>query len=109
METVFPTPVASPQSPVLCRSSSGYDFGDEDAGVVAHVGVVGSSCYAEAEARVALREQNRSVVRVAAAPWRAAAERLTEALEMRTHSLQGDLFVLNLPLRPVHLSDESVG
>lgn len=103
---------ASPQSPVLCRSSSGYDFGDEDAGVVAHVGVVGSSCYAEAEARVALREQNRSVAGVAAGPWRAAIEWLTEALEMQmraTHSLQGDLFVLNLPLRPIHLSDKSVG
>lgn len=42
--------VASPQPSVLSRSSSGYDFGDEDAGVIAHVGVVGSSCYAEAQA-----------------------------------------------------------
>lgn len=47
--------VASPQPSVLSCSSSGYDFGDEDAGVIAHVGVVGSSCYAEAQARITLQ------------------------------------------------------
>lgn len=53
MQTVFDflcLIAASPQSSILSRSSSRYDFGDEDAGVIAHVGVVGSSCYAEAEA-----------------------------------------------------------
>ncbi len=39
-----------PQPPILSRGSSRYDFGDEDAGVVAHMGVVCSSCYAEAKA-----------------------------------------------------------
>lgn len=42
--------VALPQSPILSRSSSRYDFGDEDAGVVAHMGIVCSPCYAEAQA-----------------------------------------------------------
>lgn len=38
--------------------------------------------------------------------------RMVDRLEMQmraTHSLQGDLFVLNLPLRPIHLSDKSLG
>lgn len=77
------TRVASPQSSVLSRGSSRDDFGDEDAGVIAHVGVVGSSRYAEAEARVTLREQSRSIIGVAVAPQRAAIESLTEASEMR--------------------------
>lgn len=77
------TRVASPQSSVLSSGSSGDDFGNEDAGVIAHVGVVGSSRYAEAEARVTLREQIRSIVRVTVAPQRAAIESLTEASEMR--------------------------
>lgn len=47
---LYPMHVASPQSSILSCSSSRYDFGDEDAGVVAHVRVVGSTCYAEAEA-----------------------------------------------------------
>lgn len=40
----------SPQPSILGGGSSGDDFGDEDAGVVAHVGVVSSSRYAEAKA-----------------------------------------------------------
>lgn len=40
----------SPQPSILGGGSSGDDFGDEDAGVIAHVGVVSSSCYAEAKA-----------------------------------------------------------
>lgn len=47
--------VASPQPSILSRGSSRYDFGDEDAGVVAHMRVVCSSCYAEAEAWVTLQ------------------------------------------------------
>lgn len=46
--------VVLPQPSILSRGSSRYDFGDEDAGVVAHVGVVCSSCYAEAKAWVTL-------------------------------------------------------
>ena len=42
--------VLLPQPPILSRGSSRYDFGDEDAGVVAHVRVVCSTCYAEAQA-----------------------------------------------------------
>lgn len=49
--------VPSPQPSILSRGSSWYDFGDEDAGVVAHMRVVRSSCYAEAEAWVTLRER----------------------------------------------------
>lgn len=40
----------SPQPSILGGGSSRDDFGDEDAGVVAHVGVVSSSRYAEAKA-----------------------------------------------------------
>lgn len=78
-----PTRVASPQSSVLGRGSSRDDFGDEDAGVIAHVGVVGPSRYAEAKARVTLREQSRSIIGVTVAPQRAAIESLTEASEMQ--------------------------
>lgn len=42
--------VVLPQPSVLGCSSSRYDFGDEDAGVVAHMGVVRSPCYAKAQA-----------------------------------------------------------
>ncbi len=40
---------------ILSCSSSRYDFGDEDTGVVAHMWVVCSSCYAEAKAWVTLQ------------------------------------------------------
>ena len=43
-------PVNLPQPSILSCSASWYDFGDEDAGVVAHMRVVCSSCYAEAQA-----------------------------------------------------------
>lgn len=49
----------SPQPSILGSSSSWDDFSDEDAGVVAHVGVVSSSRYAEAKARVSLQENER--------------------------------------------------
>lgn len=49
-----------PQPSVLSRSSSRDDFGDEDAGVVAHVGVVCPPGYAEAQAWVALQQPNQS-------------------------------------------------
>ena len=39
----------SPQTAVLGRRAARDDFGDEDAGVVAHVGVVGSPGDAEAQ------------------------------------------------------------
>lgn len=47
--------VASPKPSILSSGSSRYDFGDEDAGVVAHMRVVCSSRYAEAKAWVALQ------------------------------------------------------
>lgn len=104
--------VASPQSSVLSGGSSGYDLGDEDAGVVAHVGVVGSSCYAEAEARVTLQEQKqtrcqwsgseRGLRRAATAPRSDAPERQAGA----THSLQRDLLVFDFPFCSVHLSQK---
>lgn len=49
-----------PQTSILSRSSSRYDFGDEDAGVVTHMWVVCSPCYAEAQAWVTLQEQINS-------------------------------------------------
>lgn len=106
--------VASPQSSVLSRSSSRYDFGDEDAGVVAYVGVVGSSCYAEAEAWVTLQEQKQTRCQSSGSPWlwRAATAPITKASEMQTwatHSLQCDLLVFNFPLCAIHLSEKRVG
>lgn len=50
----------SPQPSILSRGSSWYDFGDEDAGVVAHMRVVCPSCYAEAKAWVTLREKMKT-------------------------------------------------
>lgn len=45
-----------PEPPVLCCCAAGDDLGDEDAGVVPNVGVVGASGDAEAQAGVALKE-----------------------------------------------------
>lgn len=52
-----------PQPSILSSSSSRYDFGDEDAGVVAHVRVVCSPCYAKAQAWVTLQfNANKTVI-----------------------------------------------
>lgn len=99
---------ASPQSSVLSRGSSRYDFGDEDAGVIAHVGVVGPSCYAEAEARVTLQEQKQTRCQSSGPPWLWRAS-TAEAQTWATHSLQCDLLIFNFPLRPIHLSEKRVG
>lgn len=79
------------------RGSSGDDFGDEDTRVVAHVRVVCSSCYAEAEARVPLQNRTRTV--------RDQDEviNMINVIALSTHSLQRDLLILDLSFSPVHL------
>lgn len=47
--------VVLPEPSILRCGSSRYDFGDEDAGIIPHVGVVCSPSYAEAQAWVTLQ------------------------------------------------------
>lgn len=124
----FACAAAPPQPSILGGGSSRYDFGDEDAGVVAHVGVVGSTRYAESEARVSLqqkrRERKTGKEELESEACLAACS-LTEGgrgggggvnkaranMELHhhcTHSLQRDLLVFDLPLRAVDLSGSTV-
>lgn len=65
--------VFAPESSILGCSSSRYNLGDEDRGVISNVGVVGPSSDTEAEAWVTLRidTDTQSVLKIKdyCAPW----------------------------------------
>lgn len=58
--------VFAPESSILGCSSSRYNLGDEDRGVISNVGVIGPSSDTEAEAWVTLRidTDTQSVLKV---------------------------------------------